>query len=232
MNLREITNLAIIFHKSLNPKLWDDNRMKPIVRFKLLKIAKHFIDFIGIDNIKLKDITISGSNAAYTYTKNSDIDLHLVIDIDSDELVELYDAKKNQYNFKHDIQIKGIDVELYVQDTKEVHHSAGIYSVLDNKWISTPSAQKVHIKDDDVRKKVYNYMFRINQALLSTDIETVKRIRKRLSSLRKTGLERAGEFSVENIAYKVLRNMGHIEKLFDHIYDLEDQQLSLEEING
>ena len=52
-------------------------------------------------------------------------------------------------------------------------------------------------------------------------------MREELSKLRKTGLEREGEFSVENIAFKVLRAEGWIEKLRQHVYDLEDRRLSL-----
>ena len=59
--------------------------------------------------------------AAYGYSDSSDLDLHLIVDIPKNkpELVELYDAKKNQYNSKFDIKIKTIPVELYVQDSKQ-----------------------------------------------------------------------------------------------------------------
>jgi hypothetical protein len=56
-------------------------------------------------------------------------------------------------------------------------------------------------------------------------------VKDRINRLRKTGLERQGEFSVENIAFKVLRNKGYIDQLRQHIYDLEDQAMSLGEHN-
>lgn len=231
--LKNITDIAVIFRKRLNPKLWKNDTMHPLVRYKLLKIAKDFIEFIDIDNIGLKDITISGSNAAFTYTNDSDIDLHLVVDIpleNKEQLSQLFDAKKNQYNFDHDIKIKGIDVELYVQDSTQPHHSAGIYSVLDNRWLETPKAVKVDINDTEVSLKVKNYLDRINMALISNNIDDAKKVRKELGSLRKTGLEREGEFSIENIAFKILRNKGFIDKLRDHEYALKDKNLSLEGI--
>lgn len=239
MLLRELHNslvdTAVIFHDNLNEKLWGNSEMLPEVRFKLLEIAKSFIDFIDIPQINLKDITISGSNAAYTYTDNSDIDLHLVVDIDPAKkkyFDQLFNAKKNQYNFDHNIKIKDIDVEVYVQDSTETHHSAGIFSVLDNQWLSKPQAIKVNIDDQDVANKVDNYFSKIQMALKSDDIDIVKTIKKRLHSLRKTGLEREGEFSVENVAYKILRNKGYIDKLQKHIYNIEDRQLSLEQMYG
>jgi len=238
MYLRELTQEAVvddavIFHDTLNPTLWKNNQLKPQVRLKLLEIAKHFVAFINIPKLNLKDITVSGSNAAYTYTKHSDLDLHLIVDINSDQidyLKSLFDAKKNQYNFNHDIKVKGIDVEVYVQDSDQVHHSAGIYSVLDDRWISEPKVERANINDDDVKDKVNNYTDKIEQALKSKDINQAQEVKDEIAKIRKTGLDRAGEFSVENLAFKVLRARGLIDQLRQHIYNLEDEQLSLKSL--
>lgn len=230
--LDNIVSSAVRFHDHLNTKLWDGRQLDPKVRFKLLQIAKHFVDFIDIPNIRLKDVTISGSNAAYTYTEYSDIDLHLVVDVPSAaqyHLKPLFDAKKNQYNFTHDVKIYGIDVEVYVQPSTDKHHSAGIYSVLDNRWLSTPQAVKVNIDDADVKLKVKNYINKIKMSLRSDELEVANTVKNELNKLRKSGLEREGEFSVENIAFKALRAKGYIDQLRQHIYDLEDKALSLGE---
>lgn len=240
MLLREFTqqegivDAAVQFHKELNPKLWHGNVLKPKVRYKLLQIAKHFVDFINIPEIGLKDITISGSNAAYSYTPLSDIDLHLVVSIPPDDamlLKPLYDAKKNQYNYVHDIKIRGIDVELYVQDEEQKHHSLGIYSVLNNKWVEEPTMGTIKVHDGDVKAKVANYLNKIMQALTDDDINNVLEVQEEISRLRKAGLEQGGEFSVENIAFKVLRAKGFIGKLKQHLLDLQDRLLSLETLN-
>ena len=47
--------------------------------------------------------------------------------------------------------------------------------------------------------------------------------------MRQSGLERAGEWSVENLAFKILRNLGLIDELADRIRELEDKNLSLEQ---
>jgi len=236
MYLREFTegiaDAAVQFHKDLNPKIWMSGRLKPRVRYKLLQIAKHFVEFIDLPNINLRDITISGSNAAYSYTEHSDLDLHLIVDIPEEKefiYKPLYDAKKNQYNFNHDIKIKGIDVELYVQDSDDKHHSLGVYSVLDDKWISKPTMATVKIDDSDVEEKVKNYLNKIMQALTSDDITTAQSVADEIKKLRKSGLEQGGEFSIENIAFKVLRTKGFIEQLRQHIYNLQDRALSLGE---
>ena len=85
MNLHELDTYklsdAVKFHNRLNPKLWGrDEKLRPEVRGKLLEIAADFQEFLGISDLEVKDITLSGSNAAYSYTPHSDIDLHLVVE--------------------------------------------------------------------------------------------------------------------------------------------------------
>lgn len=225
-----IVDSAVVFHKTLNPNLWANNQLKPLIRLALLKIAKDFVDYIGID-LDIKDITISGSNAAYTYTANSDLDLHILVDIpkQNNELYkELFDAKKNQYNYLYNLKVKGIDVELYVQDTKETHHSAGIYSVKNNRWVSEPKLVKVRVSDQDVRNKVNNYLEKIQNALGSNDLDYIDTVQSSIRKLRQAGLDREGEFSVENLAFKVLRAKGWIDKLRQHKYNVQSEILSVE----
>jgi hypothetical protein len=47
--------------------------------------------------------------------------------------------------------------------------------------------------------------------------------------LRKAGLESGGEFSVENLAFKLLRDRGQINKLRKYIDKLQSAELSLED---
>jgi hypothetical protein len=47
--------------------------------------------------------------------------------------------------------------------------------------------------------------------------------------MRKAGLTRAGEWSVENLVFKILRNLGLIDQITEKITELEDDQLSLEQ---
>ena len=80
----DLISTAIVFHKKLNPKIWSKGELKPVIRAQLLKIARHFIEYIDIGQIGLADVTISGSNAGYTYSRNSDLDLHLIVKIPQD----------------------------------------------------------------------------------------------------------------------------------------------------
>lgn len=220
---------AITINAELNPKLWADGKLIPAVRAQLLIIAKNFADFLKVEKLNLRDITVSGSNAGYNYSDSSDIDLHLVADIATPDLAQLYDAKKNQYNFTHNIRIHGIDVELYVQDSKQKHFSAGIYSVLNNQWLSEPKQIKDFPTHKEIKSKARNYASRINQALRSTDLRIAKDTMSNIRRLRQAGLEAGGEGSVENLAFKLLRARGQVDKLRRHIQRLQDAELSLPE---
>ena len=101
-----------------------------------------------------------GSLANYNWSEYSDIDLHIVIDkkaVNDDAVLvdEFFTAKKELYNLKHNIKIKGFDVELYVQAADEVLDTAdGIYSILYNKWRKEPNKQTPQINKKDIVKKV------------------------------------------------------------------------------
>ena len=224
MQIQELSIDPNPHHHELNPIIWDDNKMRTDVRFKLLRIARNFIDFLEVPNLKLKDVTLSGSSAGYNYSEYSDIDLHLVVNSN-----ELFTAEKIQYNNTYDLKIRGIPVELYVQPAGQIHHSAGIYSVLDNKWITEPKHEEPTVPVKDIKAKARNYAGQINSAIRSGDLAKCKEAMEDLKRLRKAGLEANGEQSVENLAFKLLRARGQIEKLRKYIDKLTSAELSLEE---
>lgn len=235
MNIHELStyNLAdaVKFHRRLNPRIWGrDEHLLPEVRERLLAIAEDFQEFLGVEDLNVKDITISGSNAAYSYTKNSDIDLHLVVEMPSDPVYqELFSAKKYQYNSEHNIKIGGADVELYVQPADQPHISQGIYSVQDNSWISIPQRKRARVDDACVRDKVTDLDARIHDAVRSGDESKIATLADKIKAMRQAGLEQQGEFGCENLAFKILRNSGCIKLLWDARRAAQDHQLSLRE---
>jgi hypothetical protein len=229
MNVQELSVEPYTHHKELNPLLWQGNKLHADIRSKLLEIARHFVEYLNTP-LQIKDITFSGSNASYGYSEYSDIDLHIVADVTADQ-EELFSAKKNQYNSTYDIKVKGVPVELYVQAADQVHHSAGIYSVQRNKWISEPSNHAPKASPKEVKSKARNYAGKINHALRGKDLDLARDTMDELRRLRKAGLEQGGEHSVENLAFKLLRSRGQIEKLRKYIDKLISAKLSLGEHN-
>lgn len=227
-NLDESLHLEI--HDTLNPAIWIKHKLKPEVKGKLMKIAQDFREFLGVKDLEIQDITVSGSNAAYNYTDESDIDLHLVVDLEglSPYARELFDAKKFQYNTQHDIQIRGYDVELYVQDSAQEHFSQGIYSVMHDEWIRTPSTDIGNIDQASTQAKYEKIRELIELAVKHSDLELAEKIKRSLKKYRQAGLRASGEFGPENLAFKALRSDGYIEQLYDFINDVKNRELSLE----
>ena len=62
----------------------------------------------------------------------------------------------------------------------------------------------------------------------SDDVQKMKNFKDKLRDMRSAAVRRGGEFSLENLAFKELRNLGYIDKLSDYITHIEDKDLSLE----
>jgi hypothetical protein len=45
--------------------------------------------------------------------------------------------------------------------------------------------------------------------------------------MRRSGLDTAGEFGVENLAFKIVRNLGYLDKLSKAYTQQQDRDLSL-----
>lgn len=236
----DIKELEVKINKRLNPKLWERWQEKRIggsisytlkdeVLNKLREIGKAFIEFLDIPKDAVKDIRLLGSSANYNYTKYSDIDLHLVIDFDKVHkdcpvVAGYLLAQKAVFNKDHDIRIYGIPVELYAESTEDNTASNGIYSVKEGKWIKEPSEPKVNINDLAVRAK-YEELEKAIEMAGSQD--NAKDLLAKIYTLRKAGLEKGGEFSVENIVFKKLRDNGKLQILKQQAKRALDKELSL-----
>ena len=244
MNILEISEDDIIIPKKfikdeLNSSLWvkEGNKysLRREVRKKLLKIAEEFYDYLEIES-KCEDIYFIGSMASYNWTNNSDIDLHLVFDYKKINknvgLIEKYfDIKKKYWNDSHDIKIYGVDVELGCQDRDAVFYSKAVFSIKDNKWLNFPDKEKFSIDKNLLKNKIVKIANQIEELDSDDNVEDLlnksKKIKDKIKNMRKSGLEKGGEYSIENLAFKYLRNNGYLSKLFDLKRKAEDEILSL-----
>ena len=218
------------FHEELQPKVWDDFRLKPEVKDKLNKIAEAFIEYAEIPEEGIKDIVITGSTANYNYTPYSDLDLHLIIDYDSLHencpLVENYLwSVKSQFNKEHDISIYGIPVELYAEDMNAGGVSNGIYSLQKDEWIKKPEKLSPTDNDAAVEARYNEFKEAVEKVVDKEDAEEIK---NQMYIMRLTGLSEEGELSTENLTFKKLRDNGYLQKLNDIIHTEFDKELSLE----
>lgn len=245
-----IKNILSSFHlqDTLNPKIWELSKdgeigqMNSKVRTRLLDIAYDFIDFLGVD-IVVSDVVMIGSLCSYNWSKYSDFDLHIVTDFgifSKPELPlyqELFTLKKTIYNDKHNITIYGYDVELFVQDENESPFSSGQYSLLFDEWKVKPKNEDVEIDSNLVKTKAEQWMSTIDSIIEQVEEESLEdakalvgKYKDKLKKYRIGGLEKGGEYSIENLVFKVLRRNGYLEKLFDSVNQNIDKKLSMDEI--
>lgn len=220
-----------IYNDTLNPNIWDNFKLKPEIKEKLLQIGKDFYADTETD-APLKDILFVGSLANYNWSDTSDFDVHVVIDFkDVDENVELVEklvnALKSKWNDEHDIHLKGHNVEVYIQDVTKENRSTGVYSLMQDKWLSEPQKENIEIDKEKIQEKYNDFVRKINSALKSQDIDKLKSIIKDVYDMRQAGLDKSGELSTENLVFKILRNRNYIEKLKQEIINLYDKKQSL-----
>jgi len=223
----------------LSPDMWENELLKSEVKDSLKKIANDFFEGLGLD-VEIQDIVMTGSLANYNWSEYSDIDLHIIIDFSHvDENFDLvkgfFDAKKNIWNRLHKILIRGYEVEVYVQDIAEPHTSTGIYSIITNEWLVKPEKELTDINWDDVGLKVESFISQIDglnelfqEERYEETLMYASRLKERIAKLRKAGLETGGEFSVENLAFKVLRRTGKIKDIIDIKNISYDKSLSVD----
>lgn len=229
----------LTINDNLEQKIWSEKTLKPEISQKLIEIATKFFEDLDLD-ANLEDITFTGSLANYNYTKYSDIDLHLIVNFeevdDNIELVrEFFNAKTALWNKTHDIFIKGYEIELYIQNSTEDHHSTGVYSIENNKWIAEPVRLEPKINTDMVKRKINSFIDMIDRVDDVYDDKNYKKahdmavsLARKIKKFRQSGLEDKGEYSNENLAFKYLRNKGHIKTLYDTRNQSYDKMMSLE----
>ena len=162
-------NDVLTIHNTLNRKIWSGFRLKSDILVNLRTIAQDFFKDLKLDGVEIDDITFTGSLANFNYTSYSDIDLHILVDFskidENEDLVrEYFSGKTSNWNNKHNIQIFGHEVELYVQNSSEPHHSTGIYSIKDENWIRKPKRRNPEIDLEMVKRKVNSFVDMIERA--------------------------------------------------------------------
>lgn len=232
---------SIKMNDILCPLIWEsEEKLKPDVRKILLKNAKRFIEFSDVENLKFNDIILTGSMSNYNYNENSDLDIHIILDFNQISENKTFvgsflKLKKQLWADQLPIQVKGHDVEMYFQDSLETLHSSGTYSLIKNEWINKPTKKIINIDCADVQLKSADLMNEIDDLESNKSnknfIKKYGDLKNKIKKYRQSGLDSAGEFSVENLVFKVLRNVGYLEKMVKIKNNYLTQELSLKEFN-
>jgi hypothetical protein len=95
--------------------------------------------------------------------------------------------------------------------------------------------EKISFNDKSVKDKSNRLMDRIEEIYEEMDevknedtIKRVEKLQEKIKKMRQSGLESGGEFSVENIVFKVLRRNGMLDRLYDIKTVAYDKSVTLE----
>lgn len=213
------------YHESLNPLFWtkheDGYTLDSDVRKDMLNIAYTFLRYLKMSDVTALDVIFTGSNANYNWTEDSDVDVHIIIDMPDTAhrygkiVPEYIESKRRLWNAQHEIKIHDKEVEVYVQDEHEVHTSTGIFSLKDDRWVVEPHYEPPTYDTLTVRNKVAKFATAIDELVTSgtASPKTADEMMDTLKRYRRAGLKKQGEFSVENLVFKYLRSNGYLEKL-------------------
>lgn len=216
----------------LNPKFWINEKLNSKVRLKLMDIADDFIQTLNVKWVKPLDIVFTGSLANYNWTKFSDVDIHIIINYqdvyeNTDFVNEYFEMKKYSWAQDHEnLKIYGFPVELYVEDSNNSAESSGVYSIEKNRWLIEPHPfdekfDKQYIKS--FASKLMTQIDDISNIIDKTDDDykmdvlskKVKRLNDKIKFIRQESLKKDGEMGKGNIIYKVIRNSGYLDKLWN-----------------
>ena len=225
-------------HDELNPKLFDGDKLKQEVVDKINEIVDVFLESLAEDDIKIKvdDVILVGSNVSYNYTKDSDLDIHIIADVTQldcpDNLYPLlYGAYKSLFNKKMNINFYGIPVEVYVETDDTPLRSNGMYSVKDNNWIKKPDQESIpEIDYDEINELVQPYEDRFNEIKDDPSVGAIDRLIADIYECRKIGMANDGESDINNLVFKEFRNRGYLDQLKDLRSEVLSKELSLESL--
>jgi len=225
--------------EELFPKFWKTGVLNSIVSRKLMQIADEVIDSLKLE-VDVEDVVITGSIASYNWHSLSDIDLHIMLDFEKiddnfDLVKKMLDQVRINWNKKHNILIANKEVELYFQHYTEPHESNGIWSLTLEKWLAEPVKLNPEIDIKTTEKKAeaiaqsIEHLFEIfKKEKFKEAREYAGKIKNKIAKMRQSGLADAGIYSPENLAFKMLRNSGYLEKLSALNIESYDKMMSLE----
>ena len=98
-----------------------------------------------------------------------------------------------------------------------------------NRVTTKPKYEDPKVDTRLLKRKTKDIMDKIDLFIdgKSNDIEEMKRMKDKLRGMRASALRKGGEFSIENLVFKELRNNGYLSKFSDYIKSKKVKELSL-----
>ena len=239
-------------HKHLESKIWNkDNSLRIEVREMLLSMAWGYIDNVRckmglkIHNSDIKDIFLYGSITNYFYTRKSDMDMCILLDME--KIIERNpDARVEQsmtmfyYNWAmtHHCSIYGRKIDISIENINNTQYrkhfrTGAMYSLINDNWIYTP----VIISDSEFRKiksvakSIYKEIMRDYRLVKKNGFqqEDIERVYKSIYRSKNISHDENVTHPVTPmyIAFREIRDRGIIDNLRNHAIENESAEFTL-----
>jgi predicted nucleotidyltransferase len=226
----------------LNKQIWQNDKLNSNVRTKLIKIADDFFKELNLPSeVKMKDIIFTGSLANFNWSEYSDIDLHIVLDFSQIEAEDKFKedffyAQKALWNQAHDITVFKYPVELYVQDIKAKLVASAVYSVKKDKWVLQAKREEFKVNKKVIKQKADRFIDNLKdirndykENKLQSVVDKVQKLKDKIKNYRTSGLEKGGEYAIENLVFKTLRRTPFMDILDSYKAKAYDKLMSVKE---
>lgn len=128
-------------HNTLAKDVWNRNKkLKEKHRRYIIDTFNDWLDTMGVEEDP-KDIIIIGSITTYQYSKNSDIDVNVAMDISDEQRDELLKYLPNGSNLPDTNH--PVNYYLSKDAMENVEKQKSAYDVLNDKWIKEPKEEDV-----------------------------------------------------------------------------------------
>lgn len=231
--MQAVLDEIVTVHKTLNPDLFEiDKTLKPEIREQALKVGLYFFDKTKLPRTGLKDIVMVGSMTGYGYTKESDIDIQLVIK--STEYKCKYIFKFWNETFQgYKIQFLDYPAQVGAYADKSPLYGP-VYSLIKDKWLTKPRVYRLSYSKNQIKQKtlqLINHYEKVKHDYLSSskknDCRQLIAFRKILRTFREIGFRsKHAELSLENMTYRLFSHLGLISDLYKLKKQCIENQLS------
>lgn len=242
---------SFVVKNRLAPAVWKaDRTLRPAVKAQLDLIAQNVLTSLAL-GVEPEDILLTGSAANFNWSAESDLDLHILFDLDKlvgdggldkEVVYGLLLSVCGNWNNQHDIRIRGFEVELFFSDAaQELPSDAGAYSLMRSAWVQEPQGfekqmpltPEAEAQAKAWAKQIEGLEQRDDAGEDPTAIYTDTRaLRAELRAARQGSLESGGELGSANIAFKWLRRSGHLQRLATVSTKAYDRMLGSEQLVG
>jgi hypothetical protein len=229
------------YNEHLHPAIWDkDNHLLPNVHNDLVKWTNTFIAAMEINKFRVHDIQFKGSMANYIYHKDSDVDIHILVDKlppENSSIAKELDNKRIVFTKENHYNVAGHPVEFFIRQWNEKHSSDAVYSIMHGKWESIPNPpHKSDIDMPEIKKHFTEFYTKLQNAydymLTKTGdkrkaVNNAVKAYKQILSLRATVLDKSKgvEYTPWNLAFKALKRTKFFKYLLteQRKYRVQDQ---------